>query len=95
MGLEERDVSGVGAIQGRLAVAGHHDIKDEVVAVFIGIHPERAELERLLRLTRIFEGKAQEGGTAGSSVIFALGLAASQRALPKRAKSASACCLSG
>jgi len=26
MGLKERDVSGVGAIQGRLAVAGHHDI---------------------------------------------------------------------
>ena len=64
MSLEERDVSGVGAIQGRLAVAGHHDIKDEIVAVFIGIHPERADLERLLRLTRIFEGKAQEGGLA-------------------------------
>jgi len=26
MSFEERDVSGVGAIQGRLAVAGHHDI---------------------------------------------------------------------
>jgi len=64
MGLEERGVSGVGAIQCRFAVAAHHDIKNESVAVFVGIDPERADLEGLLRLARIFEGKAQKGGLA-------------------------------
>ncbi len=67
MRLQKRGVSGVGAIQGRLAVAAH-DIKHEIVAVFVGIDPERADLERLLRLAPIFKGKAQEGGLA----VFAL-----------------------
>src|SRR5271167_1979512 len=64
MRLEERGVSGVGAIQCRLAVAAHHHVEHEIVAVFIGIHPERADLETLLRLAGIFEDKAQEGGLA-------------------------------
>ena len=64
MRLEECGVNGVGAIQGRFAVAAHHDIKNEIVAVFVGIDPERADLERLLRLGRIFEGKAQKGRLA-------------------------------
>ena len=64
MRLEECGVSGVGAIQRRFAVAAHHDIKNEIVAVFIGIDPKRADLEALLRLARIFEGKAQERGLA-------------------------------
>jgi hypothetical protein len=62
--LEERGVGGVGAIQCRLAIAGHHDIKNEIVAVFVGIHPERADFIGLLRLSWIFKGKAQEGGLA-------------------------------
>jgi hypothetical protein len=64
MRLEECGVSGVRAIQGRFAVGAHHDIKNEIVAVFVGIDPERADLESLLRLGRIFEGKAQKGGLA-------------------------------
>src|ERR1700745_1915885 len=64
MRLEECGVSGLGAIQCRFAVAAHHDIKNEIVAVFVGIDPERADLEGLLRLGWIFEGKTQKGSVA-------------------------------
>jgi hypothetical protein len=64
MRLEECRVSGVGAIQCRLAVAGHHHVKNEIVAIFVGIHPECTDLVCLLCLAWIFEGKAQEGGLA-------------------------------
>ena len=64
MRLEERGVSGVGALQRRLGIPGHHHIEHKVVAILVGIHTERANFVRLLRLGGVIEGKAQEGGLA-------------------------------
>ena len=100
MRFEERHVSRIGAIERLLAAAAHHHVENELVAVFIGIDAERADLVGLLRLVWIIEGEANkrrltvaafDGGELGD---LRLGIAATQRALLTRAKSASVCCLS-
>ena len=50
MRFEERHVSCIGAIERLLAAAAHHHVENELVAVFIGIDAERADLVGLLRL---------------------------------------------
>src|SRR6266700_1674972 len=60
MRFEERHVSRIGAIERLLATAAYHHVENELVAVFIGIDAERADLISLLRLVRIIEGEANE-----------------------------------
>src|SRR5438874_11780740 len=60
MRLEKGHVSRIGTLQRLLAAAAHHHVEHELVAVFVGIDTERADLIGLLRLVRIVEGKANE-----------------------------------